>query len=271
MSVRLAPIDAAIRFVEEYFPACEAALLAGSSIQGRATATSDLDLVLFDESQPGPFRQTFVAYDWVIEAFVLTRATYRYFFDEGIDSAIPSLQRMCAEGQLLRGGELVSDIVEEARAELLAGPPTWSREEVNKGRYEIGEALEDLTGCDQREEGLFIVHKLAGLLAEFKLRTSGCWLGDGKWLHRCLQRCDAVWSAQLTEALEAYYRRDDAAPLGLLSAQLLAPFGGFLVHGYAEGTGVFDAAEGEAAEGFGDASAAALGLGGLLGEARGDA
>ncbi len=82
---KISYMEAAERFVANQFPSCEAAILAGSVVQGGATETSDLDIVILDESGPGPFRRTYKAFGWVIEAFVLTKETYRYFFDQGID------------------------------------------------------------------------------------------------------------------------------------------------------------------------------------------
>ncbi|WP_426451395.1 nucleotidyltransferase domain-containing protein [Paenibacillus sp. S-38] len=227
--------DTARRFVRREFPACEAALLAGSTVQGEATPSSDLDLVIFDESQEGPFRRTYQSEGWIIETFVLTKDTYRYFFDLAVESAIPSLLRMCAEGHILFGGEEIEGIVAEARSDLLAGPPPWSRQELRQARYLLGEFLADFEGCPRREEALFITAKLAEQLADFALRTRGEWIGEGKWLQRGLQRCDAAAAGELHAALEAYYGSGDKEPLAALTRRWLAPFGGVLAEGYAEG------------------------------------
>ncbi|CAG7646399.1 nucleotidyltransferase domain-containing protein [Paenibacillus allorhizosphaerae] len=233
--MKTAAVEAAAQFIASFFPDCEAAILAGSVVQGGATEHSDLDLVIFDETGPGPYRKTFAAYGWTIEAFVLTRSSYRYFFDQGIDIAIPSLQRMCAAGTIIRGESTIRDIVEEAQHELQAGPPAWTTQELDKARYELGESLQDWEGCPDRTESLFIVRKLSAQLAEFMLRTGGQWIGDGKWLWRCLQRYDADGSTQLAEALEVYYRSDAKQPLLAFAYRLLEPYGGILAEGYSEG------------------------------------
>lgn len=228
-------MEAAERFIAVHFPACEAAILAGSVVQGGSTDTSDLDIVIIDESVPGPFRRTYKAFGWVIEAFVLTEETYRYFFDQAIESAIPSLLRMCAEGVALRGHEAACGLADEARRDLLAGPPAWSRQELDRARYEIGEALHDLLGTDHRGEGIFIAGKLAEGLAAFALRTGGQWLGDGKWMYRGLERFNPGLSRELLEALNAYYKLDRKEPLAMYTLSLLEPYGGILTEGYSEG------------------------------------
>ena len=234
-TMSLSGLEAAQRFVTMQFPQSEAAILAGSVVQGGATPGSDLDLVLFDESQAGPFRKTYRAFGWIIEAFVVNKDTYRYFFDQAVESAIPSLLRMCSEGIVLRGHEHVAAIIEEARRDLAAGPPAWTVQELDRARYEIGETLTDLECSASRAEGLFITAKLAGMLAEFALRTGGFWIGDGKWLQRSLKQSDPALAEELYEALEAYYRLDRTEPLSAFVQKLLEPFGGLLVEGYAEG------------------------------------
>ncbi|CAG7627665.1 hypothetical protein PAESOLCIP111_02940 [Paenibacillus solanacearum] len=233
--MNLPAMEAAAQFIAAYFPECEAAIVAGSVVRGDATDHSDLDLVIFDESGHGPYRKTYAAYGWTIEAFILTRSSYRYFFDQAVDIAIPSLQRMCAEGIVVHGASAIHDIVEEARQEMQAGPPAWTAQERDKARYEIGESLDDWEGSASRAESLFIVRKLSAQLAEFMLRCGGQWIGDGKWLWRCLQRYDAKGSAELAAALEAYYRNDAKQPLLSFAHRLLEPYGGRLTEGYSEG------------------------------------
>lgn len=55
---RLEPIEAARLFIDKYFTNCNAAVLAGSVVRGQATATSDLDIVVFDEQIESSFRES---------------------------------------------------------------------------------------------------------------------------------------------------------------------------------------------------------------------
>jgi predicted nucleotidyltransferase len=229
--------EAAERFIRAQFPHCEGAVLAGSVAQGGATKSSDLDLVIFDETQELAFRRTYRAYGWVIEAFVLTRDSYRYFFDVAIESALPSLLRMCACGIPLTGQAAIADILEEARQDFLAGPLAWSPEELNRARYELTETAADLSGIRNRAEGLFVAAELARQLAVFALRTHRCWLGAGKWLIRGLTDTDAEAGGRLIAALEAYCRKDSRVELLRLTEEWLAPHGGWLDEGYFEGDG----------------------------------
>jgi predicted nucleotidyltransferase len=56
MQAKLEPIGAAKTFVRTHFSNCQAALLAGSIVRGEATATSDLDIIIFDDTLVSSYR-----------------------------------------------------------------------------------------------------------------------------------------------------------------------------------------------------------------------
>ncbi len=51
--------EAARKIVEQHFPSCTGAVLAGSVLRGEATNTSDLDIVIFDKKLPASYRTSF--------------------------------------------------------------------------------------------------------------------------------------------------------------------------------------------------------------------
>jgi predicted nucleotidyltransferase len=58
----LEPLQVATQFIFKHYPNCQGALLTGSVVRGEATRTSDLDLVIFDESFTSSFRETFIEF-----------------------------------------------------------------------------------------------------------------------------------------------------------------------------------------------------------------
>lgn len=60
MPSKIEPLEAAQRFISTQFPRCQAALLAGSVGRGQATATSDLDIILFDDTLVSSYRESFI-------------------------------------------------------------------------------------------------------------------------------------------------------------------------------------------------------------------
>ncbi|MGW7074946.1 hypothetical protein [Streptomyces sp. NPDC054866] len=91
--------------------------------------------------------------------------------------------------------------------------------------------MDDLAGCGQAGERLFIVTEIARRTGEFVLLRTGTWLGGGKWLAR---RVDEVWPGFST-ALEAAAREaleGRASGLVALVDEVLAPCGGRVWEGY---------------------------------------
>jgi len=231
--MKISPREAARKFADDCFPRASVVILAGSVVQGGATASSDLDIVVIDDSQPAPFRRTYRAYGWTIEAFVLTRATYPEFFAESYNSAVPTLQRMCAEGEVIRDDGLSEQIVREAKRDLEGGPMPWSQQEIDMARYAITEYIDDLAGSGKREEDLCTAAKLVHAVPEFVLRTNGRWIGDGKWMIRCLRSLDEALCDRWVAALETFYATGSKKELIDEVDRILRPFGGRLSEGFA--------------------------------------
>ncbi|MCQ4083997.1 hypothetical protein NGB36_26270 [Streptomyces sp. RB6PN25] len=80
---------------------------------------------------------------------------------------------------------------------LLIGPPEAAVAEIEDRRYvALVDLLDDLAGCENDGERVFIVAELATRAAQLALIITGAWLGGGKWLAQ-------AWRARA---------RPDAAP-----------------------------------------------------------
>jgi hypothetical protein len=232
--MRMTALMTARLFVQEMFPGCCLAVLGGSASRGEDREGSDLDLVVLSCNETErAFRRTYRAHGWVIEVFFLTLDEYRALFDEGIHASNPALQRMLAGGHVLvADGASAHAVLVEAKQDLLDGPMPWTLEQINYVRYMVTEQVEDVRGAGGGAEGWFAVAKLATLLCEFRLRTEGQWIGEGKYLFRCLRDFDPVLAVQLEEALEVYMQRRDAGKLIHCAENVLNPHGGLLFEGF---------------------------------------
>ena len=74
------PIEAAQSIITSQFSNCDVALLGGSVARGEATKTSDLDIVIFDQSLSSCYRESFYSNGWPVEVFVHNFETYKTFF-----------------------------------------------------------------------------------------------------------------------------------------------------------------------------------------------
>ena len=234
--MRLDALDAARAIVAERYDGCDVALLAGSVVRGQATATSDLDMVIVDARLAAPYRESFVAHGWPVEAFVNTRESYRQFFASDAERRTPSLPAMCAEGIVLRDRDgLAERIKAEARDWLARGPAPLSTRELRDARYALTDRLDDFIGATRRDEGMFAAQEVATLAAELVLAVHHAWSGRGKWLIRALRRCDPATAERLATALEEYYRNARKDGLIAFVDDALAPVGGRLFAGYSAG------------------------------------
>jgi predicted nucleotidyltransferase len=232
MTQRYAPLEAARKFTEEYFPKCDAAILAGSSSRGEGTSTSDLDIVILDGKLPKAYRESLNAFGWPIEVFVHNHDSWRDFFKSDLKRARPSLPRMVAEGIILRDHEILRLVKKEADDLLRNGPEGWTSKEIDLKRYFITDTLDDFIGSNDRAEQLFIANTLAGLLHEFVLRTNGRWIGSSKWIVRELKNFDPVFTDHFIKAFDTFYRTGKKEMVIKLAEEILELNGGRLFEGF---------------------------------------
>ncbi|WP_088103576.1 nucleotidyltransferase domain-containing protein [Halalkalibacter urbisdiaboli] len=232
---RQPPIEAARSLISKRFPTCQGALLAGSVIRGEQTATSDLDIVVFEEDLHFAYRESFFENEWPVELFVYNLQSYKSFFESDCKRARPCLPRMVLEGVVLKDEGIISSIKKEAAHLLNKGPEPWSDETINMKRYFITDALDDLIGCSNRGEELFIANKLTELLSEFYLRTNQQWGGDSKWVVRALKEYDDSFATRFIEVFDEFYKTGGKDKVISFTEKVVDPYGGRLFEGFSIG------------------------------------
>jgi len=230
--MRPTPFEAAAQYVDAAHPGCLLAVLGGSAARGALGPDSDLDIVVVEPGESDLFRRVERFRGWIVDCFILGESNYRDIFDAGLQEANPSLQRMIAEGMVIRHAGRGLEIAEEARADLACGPLPWSAAEIDDARNRLSETMADLARSRCRDERRFIASRLALLAAEFELRTNRRWVGEGKHLYRRLREWSPSLAAGIGAALDALCARDDPGPLIAVCRSILEPYGGELIVGY---------------------------------------
>lgn len=233
--MRMEPLEAAKRIIEKHYPTCSAAVLSGSVVRGEGTNTSDLDLVIFDESRPSSYRESFVDFEWPVEAFVHNFESYRQFFQSDCKSGTPSMPRMVFEGLILKGEERLEPIKREAQDLLEKGPEPLSNKEIETRRYFITDALDDFIGSSKRSEEIFIAGILAELIHQFVLLTNGRYIGKSKWIPRALMQFDPEFADEFTSVFDEFYRTGRKDKVVALADSILKPHGGRFFAGFSLG------------------------------------
>lgn len=173
--------------MNECDPKCYLALLAGSVVRGEATSTSDLDIVMMADAPAAPYRESFMAHGWPVETFVHTETSVHDYFARNAERC-PSLQTVCAEGQIIRDTRaLAKRLKDEARAQIEAGPPALTNEEFLEQRYFLTDDLDDFTGAKDHVEALFVLTELLPKACDFIFDTRLEWRGGTKWTPRRLR------------------------------------------------------------------------------------
>lgn len=232
---KLMPLEAGKQFVIKYFPHCQGAILAGSVVRGEATDTSDLDIIVFDESIRSSYRESLIDYGWPIEVFVHNNTSYKTYFESDYLRARPSMPRMVSEGIIIKDDGIIELIKNEASELMEIGPEEWSLETIKTKRYFITDALDDFIGCTNRAEEMFVANTLAELVSEFILRTNRKWIGTSKWIVRSLKQYDEKYAEDFVEAFDVYYKYGEKNEIINLVDNALKPYGGRLFNGFSLG------------------------------------
>jgi hypothetical protein len=225
--------DAAGSIADERYPAADLVILTGSVTLGLATSTSDLDLVVVSVvDDDAPFRESFTAMGWPVEAFVHTPDTLRGFMAMELAQRERSTTRMVSTGTVIRDrAGLASALRDEALSMILAGPPPVSEAELNEWRYGVTDGLDDVRGDPDGDETLLTAADLAKGVAGLHLMLAGAWIAGGKWLLRELRETDPPFADRFVSAMRAQ-AGGDVAPLVQLAEDVLDASGGPLFDGY---------------------------------------
>ncbi len=215
------------------FPEALAAMLTGSAETAHRTATSDLDVLVFLDGPPAPFRETIRHAGWLVELFVHTPASYPRFIERETSERRSPLLHMCGGGRLLIDTDgFGATIQDEARRLLEAGPTPLTDREREDRRYALTDQLDDLLGCQDGDELALIGARLLTSAADLVLLERRRWIGRGKWLQRRLRAAAPDLARELVDAYRCLVARNDTRPLEQIVQRVLDQSGGPLREGY---------------------------------------
>jgi hypothetical protein len=229
------PIEDARTVVATRFPEALTALLTGSTTNGMATATSDLDIIVVRADGHGVFRETVRYNHWPVELFVHTLASLDEWYARELADRKSTLAFMVASGTPLFGAELGGSLKQRARALLDAGPTPLSTSEIDYLRYHCTDLIDDLTGARDSDESDLAAGALMSTVGRFYLQGQGRWTGQGKWLARILRETDPAFATTLFAAHREAISTGNTVSLIGIADSVLAIYGGRLTEGYRSG------------------------------------
>lgn len=227
----------ALDLVKSRFPHALGAVLGGSAAQGRAAATSDLDVaVLLPDGDTS--RREVIRHDGrLAELFLHTRADAPQHFERDRSLRRGTVLFIYERGLVLADphGHLAR-VREQARAVLAAGPPPLTPAEWERGRYVLTSFMDDLadTPPSERYEQLALADFTLGEAAHLLTAHHGAWTGIGKWLPRRLLNADPARGRALLEGHQDVAEHADPTRLTAAAEQVLQLLGGPLREGYTQ-------------------------------------
>jgi hypothetical protein len=233
--MRLLPIEAAKKFVEQFLPNCSVAFLAGSTSRGEHKENSDLDIVIIDDTQPSAYRESFFEFGWRIEAFIHTKESYPPYFESDRKRGRPTLPNMFVSGIVLKDDGSANVLKQEAKFFLDKGPDPLTFQDIQASRYFLSDLLEDFVDAEQEDEALITLNTLSIQLAEFILRVHGQWVGRGKGLIKAFKLYDEHLCQRFIDSQIAFYKYGDKEPFVQFFDEMLELFGGRLFEGFSMG------------------------------------
>lgn len=201
-------------------------------MRGQGTNLSDIDLVLVFDALEAARRESFIFDGVPVEAFVHDPGTLAWFIQDDATRGQPSILTMIAEGRAIgKDLERAEALRTCVLARLEAGPTALSKAELDRLRYEITDALDDLRGERSAAERLAIGVLLYPKLAELALRGRGRWSGMGKWIPRLLAKEDQGLSDCFDLAFRTLFEAGQPDLVIALAESELDPHGGLLFDG----------------------------------------
>lgn len=207
-------IDAARKVVEQQFPECDAAILAGSTTRGEATEKSDLDIIIVTKGVKTAYEETIFAHGWYIDILFNSPATCVKFFEMDKKRRRPAITHMCAQGIILKDNDGVATLLQEKAQRVLdEGPELLEQEHLDGFRRELTGLLDDFITARNYGEGLLMAQNVALQSIDIILGYHQHWLGEGKWLLREFRDYDPELERQCISALETFYKYGLKDPL----------------------------------------------------------
>jgi hypothetical protein len=223
--------EVAAQLVAEQFPDARAAWLGVSVVTGKATESSDLDIVVLTWSDP-VHRRSLLHLGWPVELFIHTETSLEEYLAADVARRQPSLPRMVGESVILldSDGSAVEWQV-KARMMIASGPPRMTRDEIDAARYAITDLIDDLNGRASGVEAAGIATQLWQQTLTLSVTGAGRWTGTGKGL---IQAVDPDLAQRSVVALRTALDGSFVALIELAD-HVLTNYGGRLWAGYRAG------------------------------------
>ena len=227
---------AACLFIDKYFPQCYLSILAGSTVRGESTTTSDLDIVIIDVNLTNCYRESFYEFGWPIEAFVHNKESLIKWIEKDILRRKPSMPNMICEGVLITGNnEYLNELKAFSSNIINEGPKPYSIEEDLTERYFITDLLDDFIGSQNHIDDIFILNELLDKIINYQLVKSNNWIVHNKRLQTSLIKLNQEIVNKYISGINEFYLNQNKDEILKLIELVLLENSGRVFEGYSIG------------------------------------
>lgn len=234
MVMRNDPLQSISKLVKDRYKDAKAVFWGGSLAQNRGTESSDLDLIIVFAFLPHAYREAFMYDGWKIDAFINDPNTLSYFFEQSRSgNGICGLAYMIVNGrEIMEPTAFSNDIKKNAENILKIGPSLWDQNYIDRERFLITDALDDIIYPVSREEQVASAAWLLEALGQFYFRSQGKWCASGKSIIRYLYTDNPELATEFTKAFDRFFTTRDISGIEGLVQKILMPYGGLLWEGF---------------------------------------
>lgn len=229
------PVSVARAFVHHTHPDAGVSILGGSAGTGKATANSDLDIVIMYPNGNSNYVETTRYQGWVVEAFVHTPDSVSFWYEKERVDRYAVLGDMVANGVLLTDHGTGALLQEGARRYMEKGPEPLTDTERGIRRYDLSNSLDDLHGSTDPAEKFAISADVFRQAVELLLLDETAWLGKGKWMVRRLEQLPQNPLALQLLAWAGSGNHDELT-LARVASEVLRSAGGYVMEGFVRGS-----------------------------------
>jgi hypothetical protein len=134
--------------------------------------------------------------------------------------------------EILDKSEFTERVKRIAQESIALGPALWDKDQIDKERFLITDALDDIKYPASYEEQMTSAAWLLEALGQFYFRAQGKWCASGKNLIRYLKDEDSILAKEFSDAFSEVFQNGKTSRLEVVVNKILLKYGGLLWDGY---------------------------------------
>jgi hypothetical protein len=197
--------------IDSHFKNCIAAGIAGSSINGIKTITSDIDIIILSSFNSEIHNETFEYADQLFHILILPYLDLNKVISSDYFNRTGIFIRILTHCKIIRDTNNCLLHLSHAANRLFAiGPPEINIRDFIKSRNAAIDYLDDLRGGLSFSQAIFVISKMIPLITDLNIAWHRKWGCGGKHCSAILEEVDSVFHSKLILGLKIFYSNNNS-------------------------------------------------------------